>query len=150
MSLLRLRRAEGLALLGLTACGGSSFDHWPAGKPQISAVDFVSQAPDKPFTLEFLLQIGDSDGDLGLGSLTLDLNGKKTSELPLATVFGAQTPTVALNAAQAQLRVGVDVSTNVKVGDVLNFGFQLTDRVGHTSNRATVQMKAVAPQSKGG
>ena len=85
-----------------------------------------------------------------LSNLTLDLNGKKTSELPLATVFGAQTPTVALNAAQAQLRVGVDVSTNVKVGDVLNFGFQLTDRVGHTSNRATVQMKAVAPQSKGG
>lgn len=142
--------AASVGLAATVGCGGNGLDDWEPGRPRIDAVLFLSQAPDQPFSLGFSLHVTDSDGDLGLGSLALDISGRGVSQLSVDKIYAAQTPTVALNATQAELEIAVDVSRNVAAGDVVDFGFQLTDRLGHVSNHPTIRLKAVAPAGKGG
>jgi hypothetical protein len=142
--------AASVGLAASVGCGGGGLDDWEPGRPRIDSVLFLSQAPDQPFSLGFSLHVIDSDGDLGLGTLGLDISGRDVSQLSVDKIYAAQTPTVALNATQAELEIAIDVSKNVAPGDIIDFGFQLTDRLGNVSNHPTIRLKAVAPAGKGG
>jgi hypothetical protein len=142
--------AASVGLAASVGCGGGGLDDWEPGRPRIDSVLFLSQAPDQPFSLGFSLHVTDSDGDLGLGTLGLDISGRDVSQLSVDKIYAAQTPTVALNATQAELEIAIDVSKNVAPGDIIDFGFQLTDRLGNVSNHPTIRLKAVAPAGKGG
>jgi hypothetical protein len=142
--------AASVGLAATVGCGGNGLDDWEPGRPRIDTVVFLSQAPDQPFSLGFSVRVTDSDGDLGLGTLGLDIAGRDVSQLSVDKIYAAQTPTVALDATQAQLEIAVDVSKNVAAGDTVDFGFQLTDRQGNVSNHPTIRLKAVAPAAKGG
>ncbi len=144
-----MRGATVIALALLAACGPDPED-WPAGRPKIDRVRFIEQTPQDPQTLAFELVFSDSDGDLGVGQLHLEIQCERASSLPLTDVFAAQVPPLDGRALSGRLEILVNVRGEVEVGERVEIGFSLEDGSGASSNASTVTLEAVNTQRQGG
>lgn len=128
--------AAAVVLGGAIGCGTDEL------APSISQLRYVDQVPQKPLVLRFEVTFADADGDLGLGTLHLELDGVERSELALDEVFAAQIPPLARDAEQGLFQVQVELEPPVEDGRRIEITMWLVDRSGATSNDPSVTLEA--------
>lgn len=144
--------------LALTAtvgggCSGPGPEDWPAGRPRIVTLAFVEQRPQDPLSLLFRLDFEDSDGDVGLGRLELEVADAPQATLAMQDVFAAQFPPLASTSTLGSFEIYVQIRSEVDPGDRIRVGFLLEDGAGRRSNRPSVVLEALDPiggSSQGG
>jgi hypothetical protein len=129
--------AAGLALGG-AACGTDEL------APVITALRYVDQVPQEPLVLRLSVVFTDADGDLGLGTLHLTVDGEERSELPVDELFATQMPALPRDSTAGRFEVQVELQSAVQVGQDVELGLWLVDRRGGTSNAPTITLRATA------
>ncbi|MBI4817192.1 MAG: hypothetical protein HY791_13095 [Deltaproteobacteria bacterium] len=133
----------GTAWVVAGACAPSA-DDWPAGRPRLDALEYLQQTPGDPSGLEFHFAFVDDDGDLGAGKVVLIVDGDVKADLPMAGVFGAQSPAIDSNATSGEVDIVVHLDSAAEAGQEFEIGFELEDGAGQRSNRPTVTLVAEA------
>jgi hypothetical protein len=133
----------------LAACGGESADDWPEGRPHITKLRYVGQAPHEPGQqypeFQFTIAFEDTNGDLGGGRIEVRLDGEKAGEKPLAEVFEGAAPKIPLDATSGEFDVDTQPEVDLAVGEKIRIGFVLYDAAGEESNDPSVVLQAFMP-----
>jgi hypothetical protein len=125
------------------ACS-SDVDGEPTGRPQILNVSFIALTGTDKNGLSFTLSFSDYDGNLGQGELSASVNNDVQPAIPLETVFGSQTPPLALDSNTGSFDFDIAYeNASVDGGDKLDLEFILTDANSETSEPKTLTLVAV-------
>lgn len=133
----------GAAIGGPIGCGSDEL------APQITELRYVDQVPQRPLLLRFDVTFLDTDGDLGLGTLHLTLDGVERSELAMDEVFAAQVPALARDSKQGHFQVQVELEPPIADGREIEVGVWLVDRRGALSNEPSVTLRAAELSAQG-
>lgn len=131
--------------VGLTLGCAPGPDDWPVGYPRIRALRYLDQRPQNGSLLVFLLDFEDADGDLSGGAIELEVEERADAVLPMSELFVAQQPPLLPDATEGRLEVDVRLSSRVRPGERVEFGFALEDASGRRSNEPSLVLEAVDP-----
>lgn len=112
--------------------------------PVITDLSYLDQVPQEPQILRLSVVFTDADGDLGLGTLHLTVDGEDRSELPMDELFATQVPPLPRDSQAGRFEVQVELESAVQVGQDVELGLWLVDRRGGTSNTPTITLRATA------
>ncbi len=127
----------------LSACGSDEL------APQVTDLRYVDQVPQRPLVLRFDVTFTDADGDLGLGTLHLLLDGEERSELSMDEVFAAQVPSLPRDSTQGHFQVLIELDPPIADGREIEVGLWLVDRAGAQSNEPSVTLRAAELSVRG-
>lgn len=131
------------ALGALSGCGADEL------APEITALRYIDQVPQRPLILRFEVAFRDPDGDLGPGALHLLLDGEERSQLAVTELFAAQTPELPKDSKEGRFRVQVELDPPVEDGREVEVGMWVEDRRGARSNEPSITLKAAALDAGG-
>lgn len=107
--------------------------------PRITELDLAGQLEGDPFTVILALALTDRDGDAGVGTLDLFLDGTR-SDVSLSLFDLFRQSAVEATAAQAEISVPLRFSEDVSDGARVLLGVQVVDGAGQRSNCSSMTL----------
>ena len=118
---------------------------WDTTIPLLSGFRFDGAARENPTVLLFQVDVRDSDGDLGGGTLEPLINGRTTGDTPLSMRELMRMNGLAPDAQSGRLELSLEVQLAPgeppPAGSRFDVGVRVTDGSGHQSNTPTVTLE---------